>query len=322
MTASPQADRIAELAVGRHLPGREFPVNCSDVVRYAGASGDFNPLHYDDAAARAAGMPDAFAHGMYSAGCVATALTDATGIDSLTRFAVRFRAQAWLGATLHSDAVVRDVRREGQGVLVELDCSLVDDGGTVVVSGSATAATPPWPQAPSDKQAMPPKGDGLVGTRLTPAVVTVERGPAQVFAAAVKDDNPVYRSQHAAVAAGLDGIPVPPTYVFAVANFGTFVEQQQPPPPDSAGLVELIAALRDGRKGAVLHGEQSFMYWAPIRVGHVLHVDGFVESVQEKPASDGRPGMTVMVVRTDYRDGPGRLVTTARSSYLFRSAAC
>jgi acyl dehydratase len=149
-------------------------------------------------------------------------------------------------------------------------------------------------------------------------VVTVERGPAQAFAAAVNDDSPLYRSTEAATAAGLDAIPIPPTFVFAVANFGTFAEQQPPAPAGSATLIELIAALRGGRNGAVLHGEQSFSYHAPVRVGHILHVGGYCEAVEEKSAGDGRPGMTVMVVRTDYRNGSGELLTTARSSYVFR----
>lgn len=319
MTAAPEADHVAALEVGARLRVRKFHVNRSDVVRYAGASGDFNPLHYDDAAAHAAGLTGSFAHGMFSAGCLATALTDALGVDTLTRFAVRFRAQARLGVSLASDVVVREVRREDWGALLELDCSLIDDDGTVVVSGSAGAASPPWPHTPADSEVSAPLQDsGLAGTRLVPAVVTVERGPAQVFATAVNDDNPVYRSEVAASAAGLDGMPIPPTYVFSVANFGTFAEQQPAALPGSATLVDLIAALRDGRKGAILHGEQTFTYHAPVRIGHVLHVVGYVESAEEKPARDGRPGMTVMTVRTDYCNESGLPLTTARSTYVFR----
>lgn len=311
---------IAEFRVGERVRERKFEVNRGDVVRYAGASGDFNPLHYDDTAAQAAGMAGAFAHGMFSAGCLATALTDAVGIDSLSRFAVRFRAQARLGVTLTSDVVVREIRHEDRGALVELDCRLVDDDGCVVVSGSATAATTPPPRKRAEAEPLP-HANGLVGRPLTPAVVAVERGPAQVFAAAVKDDSPLYSSATAAAAAGLDALPVPPTYLFSVANFGTFAERQPIAPPGSASLVELIAALRDGRKGTILHGEQSFTYWAPVRVGYVLYVEGCVEAVEEKAAGEGRPGMTVMVVRTDYWDESGRLLTTARSSYLFRPSS-
>jgi acyl dehydratase len=309
------------LAVGERLPERKFEVTLTDVVRYAGASGDFNPLHHDHAAARAAGMDGAFAHGMFSAGCLASAVTDAVGIESLARLAVRFRAQARLGATLTSDVVVAEMRRTDDHVAIELDCQLTDEQETVIVSGAVALKTARQ-SAQTDEASVSSAtaGSELVGRRLAPAVVAVERGPVQIFATAVRDDNPVYRSAEAAAAAGLDGIPVPPTYVFASAYWGAFVDRQPAPAGIDASLVELIALLRNGRKGVVLHGEQEFTFHQPIRVGDVLRVDGFVESVEDKPGNDSRPGMTVMVVRTDYRDAAAQLLTTARSTYLFRLA--
>jgi acyl dehydratase len=308
------------LAVGERLPVRKFEVTLTDVVRYAGASGDFNPLHHDEAAAKAAGMDGAFAHGMFSAGCLATAVTDALGIESLARLAVRFRARARLGVTLSSDIVVADIQRTDDHVAIELDCRLIDEQEVVVVSGSAALKTARQARHPDDAAPSAASGGKLVGKRLAPAVVAVERGPVQIFASAVGDDNPVYRSAEAAAAAGLDGIPVPPTFVFASAYWGAFAEKQPAPAADDASLTELIALLRNGRKGMILHGEQEFTYHRPIRVGAQLHVNGFVESVEDKPGSGSRPGMSVMVVRTDYRDASAQLLTTARSGFLFRPA--
>jgi acyl dehydratase len=314
-------DAIAELTVGQRLAERRFDVTRTDVVRYAGASGDFNPLHHDDAAAQAAGMPGAFAHGMFSAGCLATAVTDVAGVESLTRLAVRFRAQARLGTTLTSDVVVAGRRPDGDRVLVDLDCRLIDQDAAVVVSAAATLMSPPAPRDSAEAAAPPAPSDSeLVGRRLASVVVTVERGPAQVFATAVNDDNPVYRSSDAAASCGLDGIPIPPTYLFAVANWGAFRDQQPQAATGSASLVELIGMLRNGRSGVILHGEQEFTYYTPVRVGDTLHVDGYVERVEHKPSSDDRPGMTVMVVRTDYRNASEKILTTARATYLFRPA--
>lgn len=310
---------IADLKLGERLPERKFDVTRTDVVRYAAASGDFNPLHHDDAAAQAAGMAGAFAHGMFSAGCLATAVTDAVGVESLARLAVRFRAQAPLGITLTSDIVVTGTRHEGASTVAELDCRLVADD-TVVVSGAATIATPPGSHRPDDAVAPQPSESDLVGKRLTPAVVSVERGPVQFFATAVGDDSVVYRSTDAAAACGLDGIPVPPTYVFAAAHWGAFADLQPPAPNDSASLVELIALLRDQRKGVILHGEQEFRYYLPLRVGDTLYVDGHVEAIEQKHGTAARPGMTTMIVRTDYRNASEQLITTARATYLFRPA--
>lgn len=312
---------VSGFAVGQRLPERSFDVTRTAVVRYAGASGDFNPLHHDDAAAHAAGMPAAFAHGMFSAGCLATAVTSVAGVESLTRLAVRFRAQARLGATLTSDIVVTDRRQDGDGVLVDLDCRLIDQDAVVVVSGAATLISAPGQRVSPEVASPPvPSVSELIGTQLASAVVTVERGPAQAFATAVTDDNPVYQSSVAAAACGLDGIPIAPTYLFAVANWGAFREQQPQAAAGSATLVELIAMLRNGRSGVILHGEQEFTYHKPVRVGDTLHVDGYVEGVEHKPGSDDRPGMTVMVVRTDYRNTSDELLTTARATYLFRPA--
>src|SRR4030081_3747728 len=127
---------IAEVAVGERLPERKFEVTLIDVVRYAGASGDFNSLHHDDAAARAVGMPGAFAHGIFTAGCLATAVTDAVGMESLSRLAVRFRAQARLGTTLTSDNIVAATRQNDEGVVLDLGCRLIDERSAFIVTGA------------------------------------------------------------------------------------------------------------------------------------------------------------------------------------------
>ena len=71
------------------------------IVKYAGASGDFNPLHHDDTYAREpGGYPSVFGHGMYSMGLTGRALTDWLGVDRLKTFGVRFTRQVWPGDTL------------------------------------------------------------------------------------------------------------------------------------------------------------------------------------------------------------------------------
>src|SRR5271156_6817666 len=67
----------------------------TDLVRYAGLSGDYNPMHHDEIKAQAAGQPSVFGHGMFSMGILGTALTDFVGIGNLTRFSVRFARQTW-----------------------------------------------------------------------------------------------------------------------------------------------------------------------------------------------------------------------------------
>lgn len=163
--------------------------------------------------------------------------------------------------------------------------------------------------------------EDLIGTPIPPRVVTIERGPVQEFAAAVKDDKPAYRSVAAARSLGFNDIPVPPTYPFVAGNWGAFADDQPPAPAGATELAELIAALRDGRNGMILHGSEEFEYLDPICVGDRLDVTGYVESAETKPGTPDKPGMSVLVVRTDYqRVGTGQPVATTRSTFLFRPA--
>jgi acyl dehydratase len=113
----------------------------TQIVQYAGASGDFNPLHTDEVfTTKIAGYPSVFAHGMLTMGLTGTLLTDAVGNGTLRTFGVRFRSQVWPGDTLTATATVTDVTRSEDGTLVSIDVETVNQKGEVVVSGTATAA--------------------------------------------------------------------------------------------------------------------------------------------------------------------------------------
>jgi acyl dehydratase len=113
----------------------------TQIVQYAGASGDFNPLHTDEVfTTKIAGYPSVFAHGMLTMGLTGTLLTDAVGDGTLRSFGVRFRSQVWPGDTLTATATVTDVTSSGDETLVSLDVETVNQKGEVVVSGTATAA--------------------------------------------------------------------------------------------------------------------------------------------------------------------------------------
>src|SRR5437870_9606471 len=82
-----------DVTVGDSLPPlHKGPIEQIQLTRYAGASGDFNPIHQDDAFARAAGMGGVFAHGMLSMGFVAQAVTDWAGAGTVRKLGVRFAA--------------------------------------------------------------------------------------------------------------------------------------------------------------------------------------------------------------------------------------
>jgi acyl dehydratase len=106
------------------------------IVQYAGASGDFNPLHTDqEFAVKVAGFPGVFAHGMLTMGLTGRVLTDWVGRDRLLRYGVRFKAPVWPGDTLTTTVTVESV----DGPVAEFTVRTVNQSGVEVVSGTAAA---------------------------------------------------------------------------------------------------------------------------------------------------------------------------------------
>jgi acyl dehydratase len=131
-----------DVAVGDRAPERSLTLTRTDLVKYAGASGDYNPMHHDDVQAKEVGLPSVFGHGMFSAGFLATAITDYVGIGRLARYKVRFAKQTWPGDVLTTAITVTGKRDEDDKQLVDLDCQLLNGDGVAVVVGEATAVIP------------------------------------------------------------------------------------------------------------------------------------------------------------------------------------
>jgi acyl dehydratase len=105
------------------------------IVQYAGASGDFNPLHTDEPFAReVAKSPGVFAHGMLTMGMAARAVTDWIGEEQLTGIGVRFTAQVWPGDTLTATVTITEVS-DGYA---RFELTTTNQAGAVVLSGTAT----------------------------------------------------------------------------------------------------------------------------------------------------------------------------------------
>jgi acyl dehydratase len=134
--------RFEQVKEGDTAPEQCHELTRTDLVMYAGASGDFNPMHHDEVKATAAGFPSVFGHGMFSAGFLAKAITDYVGIGNLRHYKVRFVKQTWPGETLTTRLTVVRKRIENGARLVDLECSLVDGKGEVKVAGEATAELP------------------------------------------------------------------------------------------------------------------------------------------------------------------------------------
>ena len=131
------------LQAGSEFEPRRFgPVTITDIVRFAGASGDFTPTHHDERYARAAGFPTVFAMGMYPASVLATYASEQLGSHRVRRLKVRFREKVWPGDVLECLGRVTTVEAGSGGslrVVVELQCRT---GSGMVIDGVGEYQTP------------------------------------------------------------------------------------------------------------------------------------------------------------------------------------
>jgi acyl dehydratase len=120
---------------------QEFPALTRTMfVKYAGASGDFNPMHHDDTIATQVGNPSVFGHGMLSMGLAARVVKDWFGPEALRRLQVRFAKQVWPGDVLTCTATVTGTREDGGEQLADLDLTVENQNGDKAITGVAPVA--------------------------------------------------------------------------------------------------------------------------------------------------------------------------------------
>lgn len=141
--SEPQRPSAEELSVGDTGPEIVVgEIERKDIVQYAGASGDFNPIHYDEPFAEMAGYDGVFAQGMLTAGFASQAVTQWFGISNIDSFGVRFESQVWPGDTVTAVAEVVGIERHGENATLQTDIEVTNQDGEVVLSGEATATVP------------------------------------------------------------------------------------------------------------------------------------------------------------------------------------
>ena len=131
-----------DIKEGDAAPDFSHELTRTDLVMYAGASGDFNPMHTDEVKAKEAGLPGVFGHGMYTMGLLGKALTDYVGVGNLKNYKVRFTKQTWPGETLSTKIRVAKKYEENGEHRVDLECEVVNQDGEAKVSGVAVVALP------------------------------------------------------------------------------------------------------------------------------------------------------------------------------------
>jgi peroxisomal enoyl-CoA hydratase 2 len=132
-----------DVAVGDTAPEINVEdVQRKDFVKYAGASGDFNPIHYDEPYAKEAGNDSVFGQGMLTAGYASHMIADWFGLENVTRFKVRFRARLFPGDCLTVSGEITDVGRHDDGATVIAEFAVTNQDDEQLITGEATADLP------------------------------------------------------------------------------------------------------------------------------------------------------------------------------------
>jgi acyl dehydratase len=136
----------ADVEPGTEIPPKNYPATRLDLVKYAGASGDFNVIHWNERVARSVGLPNVIAHGMYSMAQAGRYLTEWAGGDpgAVTEFGVRFSAMVPVpdddqGATIEVSGTVAEKLGDNK-VAVELTARA--DGTKVLTRARAVVRLP------------------------------------------------------------------------------------------------------------------------------------------------------------------------------------
>ncbi len=137
--------KASSLKVGdKHTERIVEDLKRTQIVQYAGASGDYNPIHTDEVfATKVAGYPSVFAHGMLTMGMTSKMLTNWIGDGRLIRYGVRFTSQVWPGDDLDATATVEAIKEEKGRYYIDLKVETLNQKGGVVLSGYASATVDP-----------------------------------------------------------------------------------------------------------------------------------------------------------------------------------
>lgn len=137
---------MPDVQTGTELPQRTFRVTRADLIRYAGASGDFNPIHWSDRIAKDVGLPTVIGHGMLTMALAARLLTDWVGDPgAVVEYGVRFSRPVVVpddvdGVAVTVSGVVTNIREDG---LVDVELTVKADEQKVLTQARAVVRSRP-----------------------------------------------------------------------------------------------------------------------------------------------------------------------------------
>lgn len=141
------ASRLSSLAVGEVVATADYPLSRDSLVRYAGASGDFNPIHYRDDVAQSVGLPGVLAHGMLTMGVAVAPVVEWCAKDLMVlSYQVRFTKPVVVdpheGASLHVEAIVATLEAESENPSARIDLTVTSHTGEKVLGKAQIVVAP------------------------------------------------------------------------------------------------------------------------------------------------------------------------------------
>lgn len=126
------------LKIGSELPEFVTTITKTDIVRYAGAGGDFNPIHHDDELAKSLGLPSVFSMGLLQGGILTNVLTKWAPENSIKKYKIRFINPVWPGDTITCRGVISSIEKETGSTILTIDLYVETDTGSRVIEGEST----------------------------------------------------------------------------------------------------------------------------------------------------------------------------------------
>jgi len=263
------------------------PISRTDIVKFAGAGGDFNPIHHDEEFAKRAGFPSVFAMGMFTAGLLGDFVETWLGIERIRGLSVRFVAPTWPNDVLTFGAGRPSVT-DGR-MAATLRVTAGDDArlsGEVVIADDGSSDTTS-PETPPELRSLLERLDDTV-------TLPIERGKVMEFARAIKSDNALHFDPAVARDAGFADVVAPLTFSAAVALYNG---------GDAADVPKQL----DLDLPRMVHGEQRWTFHRPAVAGDTLIGSRRATAAWRKPTKSGGV-MTFVCVTTDYKDEAGQPV--------------
>jgi acyl dehydratase len=259
------------------------PVSRTDFVRYAGAGGDFNPVHHDDTYARKLGFPSVFAMGMWTAGLLGAFVADHLGVELARVFEVRFRSMVFPGDNLTLALGGAQISNGAKSLAASVTAARRITLSGTVCTDIPVAARPAMVDVPASLRLA-----NIASTTFDDVLFPVERGKIIEFARAVRSQSPLHYDIDAARDCGYADLLAPLTFSNCIAHWSG----------GDATQVPVALGLDVSR---VVHGEQRYRFNRPMVAGDVLTARRWVSDVRTKPARSGGD-MTLVTVLTEFVD--------------------